>query len=657
VKRKFLPPLLALSLLSAASLLPPAALTQQRAAATQAGAGGYHALVIGNNDYKSLPKLKTAEADAREVASLLKEFYGFETRLLLNATRQQTVSALYSYRQALGPEAKLLVYYAGHGINDREADKSYWLPVDAARDDDSNWISADDITTRLRAIPARHVLVISDSCYSGTLTRGIGEALPPPNAREHFLQRMMAGRARTLMASGGNEPVADSGGGRHSVFASALLRGLREMDKDKFTAAELFRHYVQEPVAGRAQQTPEYNPLRNSGHESGDFVFVRVKTDGKDVEVTINTPSAAVNPLTVELSYWDTIRSSSDPEDFNAYLKRYPNGQFAELARNRVRALNNSRTAAGGPASAPKPIAGAWLVPEAKGDPNCLDEPCKVIRRVVAAALTNFKPIIDSEDKYSDGSYNTHLSGGVLPDFTSLSCKVFPQREGLAPPFYSCQYAGDREAFRANYEKYLAALGRALPGWFFASHRAGLGENTLEVTTAGPKECTLETCPVRLRLLDRKWPYGRLAFEVVAPHDKPEEVLSESFKKQFLEDINAMFEAAASDFRTVSEKDKFFVKHSFKCIIFSGMASLSCDIEHLPMGRGEKLFELAKQAIRQHKASWKIEEYTRHEGPMFYAFPPECQATLCGVRTGWEYDTLVGVRFRFSIQPPPPAKR
>jgi hypothetical protein len=308
--------------------------------------GGYYALVIGNNDYASLPKLKTAKADASEVERLLRESYGFRTKLLLNATRQQIVSALFSYRQTLGPDANLLVYYAGHGINDKDADKSYWLPVDAARDDDSNWISADDITTRIRAIPARHVLVISDSCYSGTLTRGLGESLPPPNAREQFLQRMAAGRSRTLMASGGDEPVADSGSGGHSVFAAALLRGLREMDKGKFTAAELFRLYVQEPVAGRAQQMPEYNPLRNSGHESGDFVFVKIKTDGKNVEVTVNAPPpASVDPAAIELSFWESIKASTDAEDFKAYLDSYPSGRFAALARNNIRRLEAAKSA------------------------------------------------------------------------------------------------------------------------------------------------------------------------------------------------------------------------------------------------------------------------------------------------------------------------
>jgi formylglycine-generating enzyme required for sulfatase activity len=357
--------LLSASLLVASALLPPPARAQQPAAA-QSGAGGYHALVIGNNEYRTLPKLKTAEADAREVAALLKEFYGFETTLLVNATRQQIVSALSGYRRRLGPEASLLVYYAGHGINDRDADKAYWLPVDAERDDVSNWIIADEITTALRVVPARHVLVVSDSCYSGTLTRGLGESLPPANEREQFIQRMMSGRSRTLMASGGDEPVADGGGGKHSVFAGALTRGLRDMDKQRFTAAELFRFYVEEPVAGRAQQTPEYNPLRNSGHEAGDFVFVKLKgvaaaaAAAEAPAAATSRPTGAVDASVFELEFWNAIKDSSDPEEYEDYLRRYPNGNFAEIARRRAagkRGGNNTanNTAAPPPAARPTP--------------------------------------------------------------------------------------------------------------------------------------------------------------------------------------------------------------------------------------------------------------------------------------------------------------
>lgn len=258
-------------------------------------AAGYYALVIGNNDYQHMPKLKTAESDAHAIATILKDQFGFQTTLLLNATRQQIVSALNTYRKELDDKSSLLIYYAGHGYNDSEVDKAYWLPIDAQLDDNSNWISADDITTNTRGIHASHILIVSDSCYSGTIVRDAAPTLSAPKERDKYLAKMAEGRSRTLMASGGNEPVADGGGGGHSIFANALLRGISSMDKNEFTAGEVFNEYVVESVAGRASQTPEYSPLRNSGHESGDFIFIRKHTlsqQTKSSEATkINVPA------------------------------------------------------------------------------------------------------------------------------------------------------------------------------------------------------------------------------------------------------------------------------------------------------------------------------------------------------------------------------
>jgi hypothetical protein len=240
--------------------------------------GRYYALVIGNSSYLHVSPLKTAGEDARAVAEVLRQRYGFETTLLLDADRQQVISALNFFRRGMDENANLLIYYAGHGYYDREADKGYWLPVDARPDDNANWISADDITTNTRVIPAQHILIVADSCYLGTSYRAAEatiSTLSAPPTREKYIEKMYTRKSRALMASGGNEPVEDGGGGKHSVFASAFLRGLSEMEPGTFTGTELFRGYVQESVAGRAKQTPEYNPLRNSGHDSGDFVFVR----------------------------------------------------------------------------------------------------------------------------------------------------------------------------------------------------------------------------------------------------------------------------------------------------------------------------------------------------------------------------------------------
>jgi len=223
-------------------------------------------------------QLKTAIKDAQDVATLLRTDYGFQVKLIIDGNREEIISALYESRRNLNPDDNLLIYYAGHGHFDSETGKAYWIPSDAKLTNPANWIIADDVTSAIKAVPARHILIVSDSCYSGTLTRAGDFGLSTlPSERERYLEKMRSGTSRILMASGGNEPVADGGGSGHSVFAKALLDGLREMKEQAFAADELFHQYVKERVAGKSNQTPQYYYLLNSGHEAGDFVFVRVK--------------------------------------------------------------------------------------------------------------------------------------------------------------------------------------------------------------------------------------------------------------------------------------------------------------------------------------------------------------------------------------------
>jgi uncharacterized caspase-like protein len=234
------------------------------------------ALVIGNDAYLYVAPLRTATNDARSVQAILRQRYGFETTLLLNATRSQIVSALNAYRRDLGPDSSLLIYYAGHGYYDKAVDKAYWWPVDAQNNDNTNWISAADITSNIKGTASRHVLIVSDSCYSGTL-RGVSvpQNLNGLNSdRARTLLRLEQRPSRELMASGGNEPVSDSGADGHSVFAGAFLRALERMPAEQFAAHELFDE-VRTFVAGNSAQLPQFDPLRDSGDDGGSFVFSR----------------------------------------------------------------------------------------------------------------------------------------------------------------------------------------------------------------------------------------------------------------------------------------------------------------------------------------------------------------------------------------------
>lgn len=231
--------------------------------------GNYYALVIGINDYKSLPKLKTAIADAETVAQTLEDLYGYKVTRLTNPSRADIIDALDEYRDLLAEEDNLLIYYAGHGWLDQQTGAGYWMPVNAKADRRSRWISNGTLTNALQALLAKHVMVVADSCYSGTLTR----SLKVPQRNRAYLERMAEKRARVVLASGGLEPVADSGGGKHSVFAAQFLKALRS-NEGVLDGTKLFET-VRQNVVLNAEQTPEYSDIRQAGHEGGDFLFVR----------------------------------------------------------------------------------------------------------------------------------------------------------------------------------------------------------------------------------------------------------------------------------------------------------------------------------------------------------------------------------------------
>ena len=239
--------------------------------------GNYYALIIGNKDYRHLPSLKTPKNDAKEISRLLVGKYGFETTVLLNVTRAEILAGINKLMSLAGENDNLLIYYAGHGYFDETTDKAYWLPVDAKRSNDAEWILSDRITSSIKRASSGHILIVADTCYSGTLTRGLKLYFDSRINRTRFLHKMFQRNSRTLLASGGNEPVSDSGGDGHSIFAQSFINGLDRMDKSTFTAEELFFEHIKESVAGNSEQVPQYDTIRNSGHDGGDFVFQRVK--------------------------------------------------------------------------------------------------------------------------------------------------------------------------------------------------------------------------------------------------------------------------------------------------------------------------------------------------------------------------------------------
>jgi len=242
--------------------------------------GAYHALIIANNSYKSLDELNTPINDAEEIANILSGKFGFTVTKLYDADRYEVLTALNGLRRDLTDGDNLLIYYAGHGEYDKVNNRGHWLPVDAESDSTANWIATTEITDTLNAMSTKHVLVVADSCYSGSLTRSTLTQLDPgmsENARNEWLRTIAATRSRYVLTSGGVKPVLDDSGNGHSVFATAFIDVLRESD-GVLEGTRLYRA-VRERVETRARelnvdQSPQYSPLKQTGHEYGEFLLV-----------------------------------------------------------------------------------------------------------------------------------------------------------------------------------------------------------------------------------------------------------------------------------------------------------------------------------------------------------------------------------------------
>jgi caspase domain-containing protein/Sel1 repeat-containing protein len=244
--------------------------------------GRYVALIIGNDDYRApVRRLQTAVNDAVEVARLLEDNYGFTVIRRLNANRFQMMSALYEAGEQLSDNDNLLIYYAGHGVLDQVNNRGHWLPVDADDRNPANWISNISVTDVLNNMRVRRLLVVADSCYSGTLTRSnIARVVPgmTGDERAQAIRTMTANKAYVALTSGGLEPVVDAAGGRHSPFAQSFLDILRG-NTGVLSTQELFVQLKPRVVTMtkelKVAQVPQYGPIQYTDHQAGDFIFVR----------------------------------------------------------------------------------------------------------------------------------------------------------------------------------------------------------------------------------------------------------------------------------------------------------------------------------------------------------------------------------------------
>lgn len=227
------------------------------------------ALLIGNNNYASpIPPLETAVNDVNAIANALIANLGYEVKVVENAGQEQIVNALNDLIRNTNRDDSVMVMYAGHGYLQEKSNTGYWIPSDASPTKPDKWISNETISRALGNIPAKQVMLISDSCYSGSLTKEGKVIENVAISREQTLTR----RTVTALSSGGDEPVSDEGRDNHSVFAWNLIQSLKQMKEE--TSGKQLHANIKDAVTKEATQVPQYGVVVSAGHsEGGEYLF------------------------------------------------------------------------------------------------------------------------------------------------------------------------------------------------------------------------------------------------------------------------------------------------------------------------------------------------------------------------------------------------
>jgi len=281
------------------------------------------ALLIGNSAYPESP-LRNPVNDVRAMAQRFKEL-GFTVVAHENATKRTMEAAIIEFGRRLAEGGVGAFYYAGHGLQVRG--RNYLVPVDAQIEDEaSTRVAAVDVDLLLEQVAEaknRVNLVILDACRNNPFERRLRGA-------SRGLAAVDAARGTLVAYATAPGSVAADGEGKNGLYTEELLDALREPG---LKVEEVFKR-VRINVTRRSKgaQTPW-----ESSSLTGDLVVnvtVNVTTP------SVSAPTAAVSPPALapdrEALFWTSVKDGTDPAGFEAYLKQYPQGTFAALARQRL---------------------------------------------------------------------------------------------------------------------------------------------------------------------------------------------------------------------------------------------------------------------------------------------------------------------------------
>jgi len=224
------------------------------------------ALVIGNNDYKNVPKLQKAVNDARTMGDTLKQL-GFEVMVAENQSRQQFSQTLLAFDNAVGPGDTAFFFYAGHGFE--IAGQNYLLPTDvpAATEGQEELVRdasvlADRIVERLQNKRVRTSILVFDACRNNPFERsgtravaGGGGLAPMAQLPEGVFSIFSAGYKQTALDRLSNDDTSPN-----SVFTRTFAKELVQPGENLVEVAQHTRKLVSEMADSVGhKQIPAYS--------------------------------------------------------------------------------------------------------------------------------------------------------------------------------------------------------------------------------------------------------------------------------------------------------------------------------------------------------------------------------------------------------------
>jgi len=297
------------------------------------------ALVIGNNAYAD-GVLKNPINDARMMATTLREL-DFDVQVLENADRTTMQRAVVEFGRKLRDGSVGLFYFAGHGMQVRGS--NYLIPVKASIESEEEVeVESMDVAyvmARMATAKNQFNIVILDACRNNPFQRSFRSA-------SNGLAAISAPTGTMIAYATAPGSVANDGDGANGIYTSELVAAIKRPGLSMEEAFKQARGRVIQRTQGK--QTPW-----ESSSVVGEFVF---RAAGQ--QVASLTPPAATGgdgAGAAEITFWNTIKDSQDPRDFQAYIENYPNGSFNKLARIRISNLPDpaAKTRAVSPAAVP----------------------------------------------------------------------------------------------------------------------------------------------------------------------------------------------------------------------------------------------------------------------------------------------------------------